>query len=184
MIINAITLQRCLPETPSGTIALFAPHISATLAECGLDTTKRVADFIAQVGHESGGLKHLKELWGPSPAQIRYEGRKALGNSEPGDGFKFRGRGLIQVTGRFNYAVCGEALQLDLSSFPELLEEPEFACASAGWFWRKHKLHIFSDLEDFKGLTRKINGGLTGLEARLRIRERAIGVLSGATTCN
>ena len=85
---------------------------------------KRVAAFIAQIGHESGQLKYVKEIWGPTAAQARYEGRADLGNTVAGDGSKYRGRGLIQITGRANYKACGEALSLDLTNYPELLEKP------------------------------------------------------------
>ena len=79
---------------------------------------KRVAAFIAQIGHESGQLVYAREIWGPTPAQAKYEGRKDLGNTVPGDGFKYRGRGLIQITGRANYAACGEPLGLDRINQP------------------------------------------------------------------
>ena len=85
---------------------------------------KRVAGFIAQIGHESGQLKYVREIWGPTKAQTKYEGRADLGNTVAGDGSKYRGRGLIQITGRANYMACGEALGLDLIKQPELLEKP------------------------------------------------------------
>lgn len=112
-----------------------------------------MAAFIAQVGHESGQLKYVKEIWGPTAAQARYEGRKDLGNTVAGDGSKYRGRGLIQITGRANYMACGEGLGLDLLALPELLEIPQHACMSAAWFWATRGLNTLADADDFKMIT-------------------------------
>jgi putative chitinase len=129
----------------------------------------RLAAFIAQIGHESGGLHWLVELWGPTPAQARYEGREDLGNTEPGDGFKYRGRGLIQITGRANYQACGDALATDLIESPELLSEPDMAVRSAMWFWQLHGLNELADAGNFERITRRINGGLNGQAERLAL---------------
>jgi len=112
--------------------------------------TKRVAAFIAQIGHESGQMIYVREIWGPTPAQVKYEGRKDPGSTFPGDGFKYRGRGLIQITGRANYAACGEGLGLDLINQPELLEQPKSACLSAAWFWATNGLNTLADSGDFE----------------------------------
>ena len=136
-----------------------------------------MAAFIAQIGHESGQLVYVREIWGPTPAQAKYEGRKDLSNSVPGDGFKYRGRGLIQITGRANYAACGEALGLDLINQPELLEQPKNACLSAAWFWATNGLNTLADQDQFNTITRRINGGLNGLQDRLEIWARARAVL-------
>ncbi|MDR7283539.1 putative chitinase [Pseudomonas corrugata] len=140
--------------------------------------TKRVAAFIAQIGHESGQLVYVREIWGPTPAQRGYEGRKDLGNTAAGDGFKYRGRGLIQVTGRANYAACGEALGVDLVNQPELLEEPQYACMSAAWFWSTKGLNTLADAGDFERITRRINGGLNGQDDRLALWKKATEVLA------
>lgn len=135
------------------------------------------AAFIAQIGHESGRLRYVKEPWGPTPAQLRYEGRKDLGNTEPGDGFKYRGRGLIQVTGRANYERCGKALGFDLINEPKLLEVPDIAALSAGWFWQANGCNAL--VTDFVALTKRINGGTNGLPDRLVLfdaAKRALGV--------
>ena len=116
---------------------------------------KRVAAFIAQIGHESGQLRYVKEIWGPTAAQMRYEGRADLGNTQPGDGSKYRGRGLIQITGRANYKACGEALGLDLINHPELLEKPQHACMSAAWFWATKGLSPLDDEGGLEGLTER-----------------------------
>ena len=131
-----------------------------------INTHARRASFVAQILHESGRLAYVKELWGPTPAQAKYEGRADLGNIEQGDGFRFRGRGLIQITGRANYKSTGDALGLDLIGFPELLEAPINAAISAAWFWGRHGLNELADSGDFVRITRRINGGINGMKER------------------
>lgn len=154
----------------------FAGPLTLAMAEFGIDTPKRQAAFLAQVCHESGSLRYTLEL-----ADGRgYEGRADLGNTEPGDGPRYKGRGLIQVTGRANYRDCGIALGLNLIEQPDLLESTPGACRSAGWFWRSKNLNRFADDDRFGSLTKAINGGYNGLDDRiqhwLRAR-RALGVL-------
>lgn len=113
------------------------------------------------------------------PEQIAnnvYAGR--MGNTAPGDGWKYRGRGLIQLTGKTNYRLCGEALGLDLLGRPELLEEPEHACMAAGWFWKSNGLNELADKGDIEGITRRINGGINGMADRKALYERALKVLA------
>lgn len=93
-------------------------------------------------------------------------GRKNLGNTEPGDGWRYRGRGFKQLTGRANYAACGAGLGMPLLAEPERLEEPEGASLSAGWFWKANGLNALADKDDIEGITRRINGGLIGLAER------------------
>lgn len=156
---------------------LWAAPITAAMAEYEVNTKFRQSAFLAQAAHESGGFKYVRELWGPTPAQSKYEGRTDLGNVHPGDGYRYRGRGLIQVTGRDNYAACGKALNLDLLAHPELLEDPENAADSAGWFWESHKLNELADQQLFSAITRRINGGLNGQEERIALYHRALAVL-------
>lgn len=157
---------------------LWAAPITAAMAEYEVNTKFRQSAFLAQAAHESGGFKYVRELWGPTDAQSKYEGRADLGNTQPGDGSRFRGRGLIQITGRANYAACGEALGLDLLAHPELLEEPENAARSAGWFWRDYKhLNELADQQLFSAITRRINGGTNGLAERIALYHRALAVL-------
>ena len=144
----------------------FLPIIEVAAPDFGIDNDDRMAAFLAQVGHESGGLHWLVEIWGPTPAQARYEGRADLGNTEPGDGYKYRGRGLIQITGRANYQQAGDALATDLISQPEQLGEPEMATRSAMWFWQKHGCNQLADAGQFERITRVINGGLNGYTER------------------
>ena len=156
--------------------AKFSTIIDPILQQYEINTPKRVAAFLAQVGHESGGLHYLKELWGPTPAQVRYEGRKDLGNIVVGDGKKFMGRGLLQTTGRSNYIKCGTALKLDLVNSPELLEIPENSLKSACQFWKDNNLNTLADSGDFKALTKRINGGYNGLAERTALYNKAVTV--------
>src|SRR6185312_9279953 len=100
-------------------------------------------------------------------------GRVDLGNTHPGDGYKYRGRGLIQVTGRDNYKRMGFALGVDLEADPDQLATPKLAARSAGCFWKSHGLNTYADLGEFQKLTRRINGGLNGLDDRMRLWECA-----------
>lgn len=130
-----------------------------------INTPLRLAHFFAQIHHESGGFKYLKEL-GNDKYFLKYEGRKDLGNTQKGDGYKFKGRGYIQVTGRANYSEISKDLKIDFINNPELLEQEVNAMVSALWFWNKRKLNQFADLDDVKTITKKINGGYNGLKER------------------
>lgn len=177
MLIPAQQLLQILPN--AGLRAgVFAPVLNTAMERFQIVGAKRVAAFIAQIGHESGQLVYVREIWGPTSAQARYEGRADLGNTVAGDGFKYRGRGLIQITGRANYAACGEALGLDLISQPELLEQPQFASMSAAWFWATKGLNTLADADKFETITRRINGGLNGQEDRLKLWKKATAVLA------
>lgn len=156
----------------------FLPHIEAAMAEFEINTPDRQAAFLAQIGHESGGLHWTTEIWGPSIAQSHYEGRDDLGNMDEGDGFRFKGRGLIQTTGRANYRDTGDALGVDLLTDPTLLAQPELAARSAAWFWREHGLNELADVGDFTRITRKINGGTNGMDDRLALYAVAKEVLA------
>ena len=142
---------------------LFLEPLKAAMAEFGIDTPLRQAAFLAQVGHESGQLRYVREL----ASGAAYEGRGDLGNVVAGDGVRFKGRGLLQVTGRANYAACGKALGLDLLAKPELLEQTVNACRSAGWFWQTKGLNALADAGDQVKVTRRVNGGTNGLAERL-----------------
>lgn len=149
--------------------------LNTNLDSWAISTKLRQAHFLAQIAHESGELKWLKELWGPTHSQSGYEFREDLGNTESGDGFKFRGRGLIQVTGRANYAKASQAIYGDdrLLETPELLQEPEGAATSAAWFWYSHGINQIADTDDIRAVTRAVNGGLNGLEERQVYLDRA-----------
>lgn len=166
-----ITLEQLLAIMPAAKArgAFFLPHLNRTMSEFGIDSPARVAAFLAQVGHESGQLLYVKEL----ASGKAYEGRKDLGNTSLGDGVKYKGRGLIQITGRANYTALASALGIDCVARPELLESAENASRSAGWFWKKNNLNRFADSGDFVGLTRRINGGTNGLADRIELHNRA-----------
>lgn len=170
------TLVACL-DCPLYRAQKWAEPLTKAMEKYEINTPTRQAAFIAQIGHESGRLVYVREIWGPTPTQTRYEGRKDLGNTQAGDGFKFRGRGLIQVTGRDNYRKVGQALNLGLESTPELLEKPEWAAESAAWFWKDRGLNILADRNDFRTITRRINGGFNGYVDRLALWEKAKKVL-------
>lgn len=158
----------------------YAGPLSAAMAKWGIDTLVRKASFIAQIAHESGRLRYAKEIWGPTPAQERYEGRMDLGNAEPGDGRRFCGRGLIQITGRANYRSCSLGLGLDLAllDHPEMLEQPDLAAQSAAWYWNSMACNEMADSGNFEALTRRINGGLNGLADRIALHKRATSALT------
>lgn len=180
-----------------------------TCSEFEINTPQRIAGFLAQTSHESGGYTMLTEnlnyraatlaaCWpnrfaemvNKKPkkdakgaliptkvalaiekkpeliANLVYSNRMGNGTAESGEGWKYRGRGLKQLTGKDNYKRCGEALGVDLVTNPDLLLEPMFAARSAGWFWKVNNLSSFADNADIKGMTKKINGGYIGLEQR------------------
>jgi putative chitinase len=176
----SITTQNLLLILPNARTqaGVFVSALNTAMQHYQIVGPKRVAAFIAQIGHESGQLRYVREIWGPTAAQRGYEGREDLGNTVPGDGRKYCGRGLVQITGRANYAKCGEALGLDLINHPELLELPQHAAMSAAWFWKQKGLNDLADRDDFNTITRRINGGLNGLQDRLEIWKKAREVLA------
>ncbi len=135
------------------------PALIDTCNYCEINTSKRENAFLAQIAHESGEFRYLHEL----ASGAAYEGRKDLGNTEQGDGIRFKGRGLIQLTGRSNYQLISNDLGVDFVSNPELLEQPQYAAESAGWFWNLKKLNRLADIGDFVLITKRINGGTNGL---------------------
>lgn len=177
--------------------------LNETLAKYQINTPQRIASFIGQCQHESGNFRLLEEnlnysadalmrVWGSrfptkeeadkyhrNPEKIAnkvYGGR--MGNTEDGDGWKYRGRGIKQLTGKENYRNCGNGLGVDLVANPDLLLEPKYACLSAGWFWNKHNLNDIADKQDYETMTRRINGGLIGFDDRKAKITQAMQVLS------
>ena len=151
----------------------MSQHIEAAMVEADIVGIPRQAAFLAQVMHETGGFMWLEEL----ASGQAYEGRKDLGNTESGDGRKFKGRGLIMITGRANYTSAGADLGLDLVNNPERAAEPATAARVAAWFWTKKGLNSLADEGKFDSITRKINGGLNGKADRDKLFARAKQVL-------
>lgn len=168
-------LKKIIPYAGPRAGVFLAP-LNNVMTEFGIDTPAREAAFLAQIAHESGSLRYTAEI----ASGALYEGRADLGNTEPGDGRRFKGRGLIQITGRTNYQACSVALYGDtrLLQEPQLLERVEDACRSAGWFWKIHGLNALVDAGDFPHITRRINGGLNGEDERLALYDRAREVLA------
>lgn len=178
--VSAAILRACGWVRPDA----YAAPLDAACREHKITGPKRLPAFLAQVGHESGGGRWTQEIWGPTPAQRGYEGRRDLGNTQPGDGSRFRGRGLIQITGRANTTAARDALRpgMDLDAFCAWLETPAGAAESAAWWWASHGCNALADddtAEGFKALTRRINGGLNGLADRQSRWDVARRALSG-----
>jgi putative chitinase len=169
VIITKEQLKSAIPGLKQSKIDLYFEPFNKTMEKYGINTPKRITCFLAQIGHESCSFVFVKEL----ASGMAYEGRRDLGNVVEGDGVKFKGRGLIQITGRSNYFNLGEDLDLDLIGNPELLEEPMNATMSAGWFWNKHNLNALADKDKFLDITKRINGGTNGLEDRMKRWETA-----------
>jgi putative chitinase len=165
-------LNKIVPYGKSKVDAYLQPLIKA-MAEFQINNKLRIAAFISQIAHESGSFRYVEEI----ASGAAYEGRKDLGNIKPGDGVKFKGRGLIQITGRSNYEKCGKALGLDLINDPELLELPINAVRSAAWFWKTNGLNELADTGDIKRVTKRVNGGYNGLAEREAFYKKALLVI-------
>jgi putative chitinase len=139
-----------------------APAMQAKFAAAGIDTELRIAHFLGQTCEESDGYCTTEEY----ASGLAYEWRADLGNNQPGDGVKFKGRGLIMITGRCNYTRYGKLLGLDLVNKPTLAAEPVNAVSIAIAYWSEHGLNAFADKDDIETITRRINGGLNGLATR------------------
>ena len=163
---------------------LYLVPLNDAMVTHGIDNLLRTAAFIAQLAHESGEFQFMEEIWGPTAAQKRYEPpsdlAKRLGNTQPGDGKRFKGRGPIQITGRFNYQKYGDLLGLDLISNPAQAATPEVGFATAALFWERNGLNKLADADQFKDITQRINGGQNGAAERERYYARAELVLASA----
>lgn len=165
-------LQGIMAGAPAQTIAKYYSSLSAAMQRYDINTPKRMKHFLAQIGHESGQLVWSSEF----ASGDAYEGRKGLGNTQPGDGRRFKGRGLIQITGRANYTAFSQAAGTDYTTDAgaTLLSTNAYTAVEAScWFWGRHNLNNHADLDDFMAITRIINGGTNGLADRRRILERA-----------
>lgn len=162
MILSQELLRECLPHSTNAKIDKFLQPINNTLIYYDIDTPERIAAFLAQVAHESWSLKYVEEI----ASGEAYEGRKDLGNTKKGDGIKYKGRGLLQITGRANYTALGKALNYDFINNPNDLCKPGAAAMSAGWFWNKRNLNDWADVNNFRKITKLVNGGYNGYEER------------------
>jgi predicted chitinase len=166
-------LKAIMPQSTEANRQKYLPSLNKYMQEYGINTPARQAAFIAQIGHESAQLRYMEEI----ASGEAYEGRKDLGNTQPGDGKRFKGRGPLQITGRKNYQRISDAWGVDFIANPELLTTPEYAAKSACWWWHDHGLNALADVGDFLQITKIINGGTNGLIDRTAIYERAKKVL-------
>lgn len=165
----------------------WARRLGEAMIRHDITTDRRACKFLATVLHESGHFRWTTELWGPTAAQRRYEGRDDLGNSQRGDGFRFRGRGLIQLTGRANYTSAGKGLNADFVRNPDIVATPRYATATAAWWWKEHGCNELADIAGVPGLLKasiRVNGrnkdGLpNGWTDRQRIFADAVEVKDG-----
>jgi putative chitinase len=179
-------LQAIMPRLAAAEAEACLPCLAAAMKEFSIATPPRMAAFLAQIAHESGELRFMQELWGPTPAQRRYEPASSLatmlGNTEPGDGVKFKGRGPIQVTGRANYTRFGDLLGIDLVADPARAALPDVGFRIAALFWSRKGLNELADeasADAFREITRRINGGCNGLPEREQfytVARRVLGV--------
>lgn len=167
-----VKVQAIMPSARESDIAKYFPVLLPTMLANEINTGLRQAHFLAQIGHESGALQFSQEL----ASGDAYEGRADLGNTQPGDGRKFKGRGLIQLTGRANYKSYGDAKGknfVDGNNATSIATDPQLAVDVAGWFWKTHGLNTLADADDAPAVTKRINGGHTGLDSRLAYLARS-----------
>lgn len=156
------SLKRVVPGLPTARYKQLARDLGQAMVDHEITTRRRATMFIAQVAHESAGFRYTEEI----ASGQAYEGRRALGNIHPGDGKRFKGRSYIQITGRNNYRAVSVALHVNFEASPQLLAEPKWAAKAAAWWFQSHGCNQLCDSNDFIGLTRRINGGLNGLDSR------------------
>ncbi|HLL17075.1 MAG TPA: glycoside hydrolase family 19 protein [Pyrinomonadaceae bacterium] len=166
-------LRNIMPNLPAAKRQLYLPYLNQAMREFEIATYLRASAFLAQLAHESAEFRYFEEI----ASGKAYEGRKDLGNTQPGDGVKYKGHGPIQITGRANHTACGKALGLDLINNPTLITQPPNAFRSAGWFWDTRGLNALADQRLFKAITKKINGGFNGLADRQKYYDRALRII-------
>ena len=182
MELSVNSLKIIMPGATKRNLERFTPQLMFLPAKFGINRINLFSAFIAQCAHECGEFRNLKEKWGPTKWQKKYEGRLDLGNKYPGDGKKFCGRGLLQITGREMYERFGKDFFSDKTMFtktPELVEEPYYAVLSAIWYWNMRKINQYADVNNFEMVTKKINTAKLGYKERTVFWKRARTVLSG-----
>src|SRR5882762_541954 len=167
-------LRQIMPNCPAQKRADYLPFIQQAMQEFEIMSYLRETAFLAQLAHESAELRYMEEI----ASGAAYEGRKDLGNTQPGDGKRFKGRGPIQLTGRANYTKYGQLLGLDLINDPTTAATKEVGFRIAGEFWKLNGLNELADQQQFKAITKRINGGYNGLDDRIKYYERAKKVMS------
>jgi predicted chitinase len=183
-IITDEVLKQIMPALDEARCQMYLPYLQKALDAFEINTPMRQAAFLAQLAHENAELRRLEEFWRPTEFQIRYEPpstqARAFGNTEPGDGKRYKGRGVFIITGRSNYKKYGELLGVDLINNPDLAATPAVAFRIGALFWKASGLNERADAGDFTQITKRINGGLNGLAERQKYYERAkkaLGVL-------
>ncbi|KAL9656003.1 hypothetical protein ABK040_007624 [Willaertia magna] len=158
--LSVVQLQKIMPKITPQKANLYIRYLNDAMKEGQINNCCRQSAFLAQIGHESGDLNWFEEFADGSA----HEGRKDLGNTQPGDGKRYKGRGPIQLTGRINYRAAGQALGLDLEGNPTLAAKPEVGFRTAQWFWNTKNLNSYCDCSQsgFDQITRRINGGFNG----------------------
>lgn len=163
-VVSLSELRQIMPRLSPQQAAEYLPHLNAAMREFDINTPRRAASFLAQLAHESAEFRFFEEI----ASGRAYEGRRDLGNTQAGDGVRFKGRGPIQITGRANYTAASKALGIDLVGNPELAERPDIGFRLAGWYWETRNLNAPADANDFLKVTKRINGGTNGLADRER----------------
>lgn len=180
-ILSANQLRQIMPRIPSDKFDLYLALLDRVMEESDINTPLRAAAYLAQLAHESGQLRFMEEIWGPTAAQRRYEPpsdlARRLGNTQPGDGQRYKGRGPIQITGRSNYRRYGSLLGVDLERNPDLAATPQIGFQISALYWQTNGLNELADIQDFLTITRRINGGTNGLADRQKFYETAKAVL-------
>lgn len=168
-MITATLLRAIAPRANPRLIGELAAAMAEILPAAGISTPLRLAHFLAQAAHESAGFRTMTEY----ASGAAYEGRKDLGNIRKGDGRRYKGRGIFQLTGRANYRAIGDKLGLPLEAEPALAAEPQHAVRIAAEYWTSRRLNEAADADELRVITRRINGGLNGLADRQRCLARA-----------
>jgi putative chitinase len=170
--VTVAQLRQVMPNLSQAKAEQYLPYLNQAMAEANINTPQRKAAFLAQLAHESGELRYMEEI----ASGAAYEGRRDLGNTQPGDGVRYKGRGPIQLTGRANYRAAGRALGIDLEGNPARAKDPDVAFRIAGWFWTSRNLNTYADAGNFREVTRRINGGYNGMSSREAYYRRALAV--------